>query len=187
MIEKKNLRNVNTIGTDVTPVDTIYVKRIIGCENLSYKPPIITISPDLEIFQGMAVDKTDNEFTFKTTTAHDANINMKTHYLNGNGTNAGLRFPGGGVNGEFSNQLTVKGAINADRTGGHSLIAEESIRANGSYYAGADQGVTGSSPFINGLRFGVSGLEYQAGSITVKDGIVIGLIQGTSWSPVPSV
>lgn len=187
MIEKKDLRDVNTIGTDASPVDTIFVKRILGCENFSYKPPIITISPDDEIFQGMITDKTGNTFEFKTTTHHDANINLKTHYLNGNGTNAGLRFPGGGINGEFTNRLTVKGQINADRTGEHSLVAAESIRVEGSYYTGEDQGVTASEPFVADLRISGGVLQYRTGTIEIKGGNTIYLLSTPTWISVPTI
>lgn len=188
MPAKKNLFDIISIGTADSPVETLWVKRIVNCRNISYAPPVIPDFPETETFQGMTVDTGTNNFEFKTTTSHDANINMKTHYLSGNGTNAGLRFPGGGINGEFTNQLTVKGAINADKTGGHSLIAAESIRVEGSYYTGESQGITGTSPFVYDLRFGsLGGLEYRTGTISIKGGNTILLQLNPSWNPVPTI
>lgn len=182
---EKNLTNVNIIGSEDNPVQIAYIRRVIGCENLSYDRPTIPVTPETETFNGMTINTSNNQFTHKTTTNYDANLNIKTHYVNGNGTNAGLRFPGGGVNGEFTNQLTSKGVINADRTGGHSLVAAESIQVQNSYYVVNDQGVTVTVNFIADLRWNGAVLEYRQGTITTKGGITILLQVNPSWNPVP--
>lgn len=182
---EKNLTNVNIIGSEDNPVQIAYIRRVIGCENLSYDRPTIPVAPETETFNGMTINKLNNQFTHKTTTNYDANINVKTFYINGNGTNAGLRFPGGGVNGEFTNQLTSKGVINADRTGGHSLVAAESIQVQNSYYQQDNQGITNSENFVADLRWNGAVLEYRTGTIGTNGGIVTYLLVNPSWNPVP--
>lgn len=133
---KKDMININAIGSLDTPVQIMYVRRIVSCENISNDSPVIDLFPEKETFQGMTIDTTDNKFTFKEITTYQANIAMGTNYINGNGTNTGLNFPGGAGNAKITGTFQATGLVTINNgmniTAGNIQLNDNVISRDGS-------------------------------------------------------
>lgn len=89
-------------------------------------------------------------------------------------------------NATFNQELNVKGIINADETGGHSIKADGTIRAESGYYYAGYQGETDTGmDIVNDIRWNGTILQYRKGTAVCRGGIITNWTEGPIWITVP--
>lgn len=191
IIPKDNKKSI--IGTIAKMFQAVWTKNLMvdGFINKAGNEPI---DPSGETEKGLTFDadgnaelkqnlEVDGFTTLNRKLRMKENIILENNFVNGNGANdRGMSCDSAG-NVAFDQKLQVNSTVN---TSIPALYSKGGIRADGSYYFQAEQGITATITLVVDIRWNGSTLEYRQGSYALKGGIITNATVEPLWKSVPS-